>query len=62
MLDMSALAHVTAKELYQLVQPRLIGIDGESFTHAKHALPKRILHEIFPDNNRLEEQGIPDTR
>jgi hypothetical protein len=59
MLDMSTLAHVTAEELYQFVQQRLIGIDGESFTHAKHAVPKGILHEIFPDNNRLEE---PESR
>jgi hypothetical protein len=42
-----------------IVQQRLIGIDGESFTHAKHALPKGIFHEIFPDNNRLEE---PESR
>jgi hypothetical protein len=48
MLDMSALAHVTVEELYWFVQRRLIEIDGESFTHAKHALPKGILHEIFP--------------
>jgi hypothetical protein len=59
LLDMSALVHVTAEELYQIVQRRLIGIDGASFTHAKHALPKGILHEILPDNNRLEE---PESR
>lgn len=58
-LDISALVHVTAEELYQFVQRRLIGIDGESFTHAKHVVPKGILHEIFPDTNRLEE---PESR
>jgi hypothetical protein len=50
MLDMSAMAPCNGRGALSNVQRRLIGIDGGSFTHAKHAFPKGILHEIFLDN------------